>query len=363
MIKPIDKDKKPVVGITHGDFNGISYEVIIKTFMDPKMLEICTPVVYGSSKIASYHRKVLNINDFTFNLVKKADVATPKRANIVNVTDAEIKIEIGESSEIAGKLAVQALDMAVEDLKHQNIDVLVTAPINKKNIQSEAFAFQGHTEYLANKFNVSEYLMMMVSETVRIGFVTGHAPISELPKIITQELIVRKLIAMNNSLIRDFACRKPRIAVLSLNPHAGDEGVIGEEEKTIIVPALKKAQNENILCFGPYPADGFFGTMKHKQFDGVLAMYHDQGMIAFKLLSFEDGVNYTAGLPIVRTSPAHGTAYEIAGKNEASPESFRHAVYFACDIFINRQNYDELKANALRTKTVLPADDDKSPVE
>jgi 4-hydroxythreonine-4-phosphate dehydrogenase len=351
-----DKEKKAVIGITHGDFNGISYEVIIKTFMEPRMLEICTPVVYGSSKIASYHRKALNINEFNFNLIRKAEGAPAKRANIINVTDQEVKIDLGESSETAGKLAVSALDMAVEDLKSGHINALVTAPINKKNIQSPSFDFKGHTEYLAEKFHSNDFMMMMVSDKIRIGFVTGHSPIKDVAKDITVENVMRKLIILNNSLIRDFGIRRPKIAVLGLNPHAGDRGVIGNEEDTVIGPAVRKASSENILAFGPYPADGFFAATSFKDFDGILAMYHDQGMIAFKLLAFDSGVNFTAGLPYVRTSPAHGTAYEIAGKNEANPESFRHAVFMAIDIWNQRKEYDELHANPLPYKS--PSNDE-----
>jgi 4-hydroxythreonine-4-phosphate dehydrogenase len=345
-----DKEKKVIIGITHGDFNGISYEVIIKTFMEPRMLEICTPVIYGSSKIASYHRKALNINEFNFNLIKKAEMAPARRANIVNVTDQEVKIDLGESSEMAGKLAVVALDMAVEDLKNGHINALVTAPINKKNIQSPTFDFKGHTEYLAQKFNCPDYMMMMVSDKIRIGFVTGHVPLGSVTTGLTIDTVLRKLITMNNTLIRDFGIRKPKIAVLGLNPHAGDRGVIGNEEETIIGPAIKKALDENILAFGPYPSDGFFAATSYKDFDGILCMYHDQGMIAFKILAFDSGVNYTAGLPYVRTSPAHGTAYEIAGKNEANPESFRHAIYLAIDICTQRQQFDHLNTNPLRFK-------------
>jgi len=357
-IKENDKEHKVVVGITHGDFNGIGYEIIIKTLMEPRMLEICTPVVYGSSKIASYHRKALNINDFNFNLVKKAEFASSKRQNIVNVTEQEVKIDIGESTEIAGKLSLTALDMATNDLKNKHIDVLVTAPINKKNIQSGTFAFKGHTEYLAERFGSSNFLMMMVARDLRIGFVTGHIPIKSVSEKLTEELILRKLVVMNNSLIRDFGISRPKIALLGLNPHSGDEGVIGDEETRVIIPAMKKAQAENILCYGPYPPDGFFGSLKHRKFDGVLAMYHDQGMIAFKIIAFDEGVNYTAGLSIVRTSPAHGTAYDIAGKNLASPESFRNAVYLACDIFNHRNNFDTLTANPLKISTHKQSDDD-----
>ncbi|HPB26391.1 MAG TPA: 4-hydroxythreonine-4-phosphate dehydrogenase PdxA [Bacteroidales bacterium] len=356
--KEAEKDRKVVVGITHGDFNGISYEIIIKTLMEPRILEICTPVVYGSSKIASYYRKALNYNDINFNLVKKAELASSKRQNIVNVTEQEVKIDIGESTEIAGKLSLMALDMATSDLKNNNIDVLLTAPINKKNIQSGDFHFKGHTEYLAERFNASNYLMMMVAPDLRIGFVTGHVPIKNISDTLTEELILRKLIVMNNSLIRDFGIDKPKIALLGLNPHSGDSGVIGNEETSVIIPAMKKAQSENILCFGPYPPDGFFGSLKYRQFDGVLAMYHDQGMIAFKIIAFNEGVNYTAGLPVVRTSPAHGVAYDIAGKNIASPESFRNAMYLACDIFTNRNNYDLLKANPLKISSHKQSDTD-----
>jgi 4-hydroxythreonine-4-phosphate dehydrogenase len=351
-----DKERKPVIGITHGDFNGISYEVIIKTFLDARMLELCTPVVYGSSKIASYHRKVLNVNDFNFNLIKKAENAPARRANILNITDQEVKIDLGESSEVAGKLAISAIDMAIEDLKQGYLNAVVTAPINKKNIQSPTFDFIGHTEYLAKKFNTSDYMMMMVSEKIRIGFVTGHVPIRDVTRDLTTEAVLRKLVIMNNSLIRDFGVRKPKIAVLGLNPHAGDRGVIGHEEEQIIAPAIRQAAADNILAFGPYPSDGFFAANSYKDFDGILAMYHDQGMIAFKIIAFDSGINFTAGLPYVRTSPAHGTAYEIAGKNEAHPESFRHAIYLAIDIYNQRILHDQINANPLKVKALTSED-------
>jgi 4-hydroxythreonine-4-phosphate dehydrogenase len=358
--KEQESNRKPVVGITHGDFNGINYEIIIKTFMEPKLLEIFTPVVYGSSKIASYFRKALNINDSNtnFNLIRKAEAAIPRRQHMINVTEQEIKIDIGESSQIAGQLALTALEMAVDDLKNNHIDMLVTAPINKKNIQSDKFAFKGHTEYLANKFNASNYLMMMVAREFRLGFVTGHVALKDVSAQLTVEQIVRKLIVMNNSLIRDFGIIKPKIALLGLNPHSGDEGVIGREEMDVIIPAIKKAQEENILCFGPYPSDGFFGALKYRQFDGVMAMYHDQGMIAFKIIAFDEGVNFTAGLPVIRTSPAHGTAYDLAGKNIASTDSFRNALFLACDIFHNRNQYDIMHANPLKIGTYKAAADD-----
>jgi 4-hydroxythreonine-4-phosphate dehydrogenase len=335
------------VGITHGDMNGIGYEIIMKTFHDQRMLESITPVVYGSSKVASYHRKSLNISEINFNLVKNAASAISKRMNIVNVTHEEVKIDLGKSTEIAGQLAFKALDAAVQDLLQHHIDVLVTAPINKKNMQSANFNFPGHSEYLSEKAGGKEHLMLMVCDKLRVGVVTGHIPLKDVPAAITTELILRKIELMNRSLIRDFGVRKPKIAVLGLNPHAGDLGVIGLEEGQVIIPAVEQAWNKNLIVYGPYSADGFFGSNNYLKFDGMLAMYHDQGMIPFKTLSFDRGINFTAGLPFVRTSPAHGTAYDLAGKNEASHNSFREAVYLAIDIFHNRKAYDELNNQPL----------------
>jgi 4-hydroxythreonine-4-phosphate dehydrogenase len=354
MEQAVEKEKRVRVGITHGDVNGISYEIIIKTLQDQRLMELYTMVVYGSSKVASYHRKALNINDFNFNLVKKADQAHPRRPNIVNIHDEEIKIDLGKSTPIAGELSFLSLEAAAEDLLKGNIDVVVTAPINKKNIQSFGFTFPGQTEYFARKFNTENYLMLMINNVLRIGVVTGHIPLSRVKETLNEDLIVNKIQVMNNTLMRDFGIVKPRIAVLALNPHAGDDGFLGEEEKTVIQPAVDKAYDQNILAFGPYPADGFFGAASFKNFDGILAMYHDQGMVPFKLMSFDEGVNYTAGLPIIRTAPAHGTAYDLAGKNEASPQAFRNALYLAGDIFMKRQEYDELRANQLNPAGVQP---------
>lgn len=340
-------DNKPVIGITHGDINSISYEIIIKALSDSRIFELLTPVVYGSSKVASYHRKMLNVSDFTFNLVKKADLANPKRANIININDQEVKIDLGKSTTLAGELALLSLEIATEDLKKGLIDVLVTAPINKQNIQSKEFHFPGHTEYLANKFDAEDYLMLMVSNNIRIGVVTGHIPLREVFNQLTEELLLHKINILRQSLIQDFGIRKPRIALLGVNPHASDNGLLGEEEARIIKPAIDKAFNSGMMVFGPYPADGFFGSSDFKKFDGILAMYHDQGMLPFKTLAFDSGVNFTAGLPIVRTSPAHGTAYDIAGKDVASAESFRAALYLATDIFYNRRQYAEMTANPL----------------
>ena len=336
-----------IVGITHGDLNGIGYEIIIKVLADQRMLDTITPVVYGQSKVASYHRKVLEMNDFNFNLVKSAEAANPKRPNIVNVTEEEVKIDIGTSTSTAGELAFLALEKATQDLQDQKINVLVTAPINKKNIQSENFNFPGHTEYLAEKFNSPDVLMLMVSNNIRIGVVTGHIPLMEVSSHLTQELIIQKLRIMDMSLKRDFSIPKPRIALLGLNPHAGDNGLLGKEEEAVIIPAVKQAFDEGIHAYGPYAADGFFGSSAFTKFDGILAMYHDQGLIPFKALSFESGVNFTAGLPVIRTSPAHGTAFEIAGKNEASPESMRAAIFLAADIYRNRTQFDELNKDPL----------------
>lgn len=342
-----ETENKPVIGITHGDINSISYEIIIKALSDNRIFELLTPVVYGSSKIASYYRKMLNVSDFSFNLIKRADVANPKRANIVNINDQEIKIELGKSTPIAGELALLSLENATEDIKKGLLDVLVTAPINKQNIQSKTFHFPGHTEYLADKFGAEDYLMLMVSHSVRIGVITGHIPLREVLNQLTEDLITRKINILHQSLLQDFGIRSPRIAILGLNPHASDNGLLGHEEEKIIKPAIDKAFASGKMVFGPFPADGFFGSSDYTKFDGILAMYHDQGMLPFKTLAFDSGVNFTAGLPIVRTSPAHGTAYDLAGKDKASAESFRAALYLASDVFYNRRRYAEMTANPL----------------
>jgi len=341
-------EEKIRVGITQGDINGIGYEVIIKTFSDPRVGELCIPIIYGSPKVAAYHRKALNVENFSFNQIKDASEANPKRANIVNCMDENVRVELGKSTEYGGMGSLQALKAAIVDIKAQKIDVLLTAPINKHNIQGQNFHFPGHTEFLANSFDCNEVLMLMVSEIMKVGVVTGHVPISQVPSLVTKESILSKLRILNRSLIQDFAIRRPRIAVLGLNPHAGDLGVIGVEEQQIIIPAINEANNEGIVALGPYPADGFFGSENFVKFDAILAMYHDQGLAPFKTVNFDTGVNYTAGLPIIRTSPAHGTAYEIAGKGEASPNSFRQALYLAVDLFKNRQIYKELTVNPLR---------------
>ena len=326
------------IGITQGDINGISYEVILKTLEDNRICELCTPIVYGSPKVAAYHRKMLNLN-VNLNIINKAEEAQEKKANIINCCNEEIKVEVGLSTSQAGEAAFKALEKATRDLKEGKIDVLVTAPINKNNIQSESFSFPGHTEYLENLFGEKgDALMVLANESIRIAVVTGHVPVSKISSCLTQEKILNKIKQFNKSLVEDFGIFKPRIAVLGLNPHAGDKGVIGKEEEEIISPAIKQALDEGIICFGPLPADGFFGANGHSHYDGILAMYHDQGLIPFKTIAMDNGVNFTAGLPVVRTSPDHGTAYDLAGQNMASENSFRQALYMAIDVYKNRQN-------------------------
>jgi len=343
----IDKEKMVRVGISHGDINGISYEIIIKALQDQRLLDSFTVIVYGCSKVASYYRKIMNINNFNFNIIKKAEQAQPRKPNIINIVDEEIKIEMGNATPVGGELAFKSLELAMDDLLKGDIDVLVTAPISKKNIQSEQFQFPGHTEYLTHKCDVEESLMLMVSNNFRIGVVTGHIPVSKISEALSKDLLLRKIRILNDSLIRDFGVIRPRIAVLALNPHAGDEGLIGDKDQKVIKPAIVEAFDDGILAFGPYPADGLFGSSNFNDFDGILAIYHDQGMVPFKLLSFEEGVNFTAGLPVVRTSPAHGTAFDIAGKNEANPQAFRNALYAGCDIFFNRVQHDQLLKDRL----------------
>lgn len=347
-LRKSDSGKSVRVGITHGDFNSISYEVILKTLADSRINELCTPVIYGSSKIASYHKKTIKVPDYMINVVKRADQLHTRKPNIINVLNEEARIELGKSTPQAGTFAFAALERAIEDLREQRIDVLVTGPINKKNIQSKDFRFPGHTEYLANSFDSKEYLMLMVCNQFKIGTVTGHIPLSEVPKAISTGLILSKLRILNQSLIRDFGIRKPKIAVLGLNPHAGDSELLGKEETDVLIPAIRKAEQEGILAIGPFASDGFFGSAQYNHYDAILAMYHDQGLIPFKALAFESGVNYTAGLPVIRTSPAHGTAYDIAGKDMASEESFREALYLAIDIFNKRTEYDEVNSNPLQ---------------
>ncbi|MDA3904982.1 MAG: 4-hydroxythreonine-4-phosphate dehydrogenase PdxA [Bacteroidales bacterium] len=336
-----------IVGISQGDYNGIGYEVILKTFSDKRMFEFSTNVLYGSQDITNFYLKNLNLPNYSLNMVKDTSRLPSNKLNIIAGHEKNLIVEFGKSTKKAGEMAFWSLEKAVDDLKNRKINVLVTAPINKDNIQSEKFRFAGHTDYLGKAFDVDKYLMLMVQQNLRIGVITGHIPLKDVAESISIELIFQKIKVLNRSLEYDFGIRKPKIALLGLNPHASDNSLIGKEEEEIIIPAIKKAQKEGLLIYGPFAADGFFASENYKNFDGILAMYHDQGLIPFKTLAFKDGVNFTAGLPVVRTSPAHGTAYEIAGKNIASSVSFRQAVYLGIEIFKNRKEYDEISRNPL----------------
>lgn len=350
MKNNIDNISPLRVGITHGDVNGIGYEVIIKTLAESRIHEFFTSVVYGSPKVVSYYKKVLGFPDFNFNLIKSADHSIHNKPNMVTVFHQEVKVELGQSTQVAGEVALMALEAATADLKSGKIDALVTAPINKQNIQSSKFSFPGHTEYLAQKFGANDVIMLMVNNNLRVGVVTGHVPLAKVPGMLTKDLILKKIRQINQSLIRDFGKRKPVIAVLGLNPHAGDDGLLGNEERDVIIPAVEQAFNEGILALGPFAADGFFGSEAFTKFDGVLAMYHDQGLIPFKALSAPGGVNFTAGLPYVRTSPAHGTAFHLSGKGLANSQSMRDALLLAVEIVRNRQLHDELTTDPLYGK-------------
>lgn len=340
---------RPIVGITQGDSNGIGYEVIIKALADARILDGFTPVIYGSSKIFGRYRNLIhNIEQVDTNVISSAKDAKPGMINILNCIGDTDVVEPGQSTPEAAKAAIKALECAVEDIKNGLIDVLVTAPINKRAMTKEGFKFTGHTEYLEDVFRVEDAVMIMVSSTLKIAVVTGHIPLKDVEKNLTSEKILDKLRVMSDSLKRDFCVDDPKIAVLGLNPHCGDGGLLGDEEQEIILPAVKEAYNQGINAFGPYSPDGFFGLGNYHKFDAVLAMYHDQGLAPFKALAFEDGVNYTAGLPIIRTSPDHGTAYEMAGKDEANPRSMISAIYTAIDIFKNRNAYDELLAGRMQ---------------
>lgn len=341
----MDKTDKIIVGISIGDLNGIGIEVILKTFEDKRMLEFCTPVLFGATKTISYHKKVLGIETPVHGITSINQV-THSKINILNIWKEEVAIELGTATKISGEYAAKSLASGVEHLKNNTIDVLITAPINKENIQSETFNFPGHTEYLEANLEGKSLMILMTSE-LRIGLITGHIPIAKVAESITPELIKSKVETMYNSLKQDFGINKPKIAVLSLNPHCGDKGVIGKEDDDIIVPTIAEIAAAGKLVFGPYAADGFFGSETYKQFDGVLATYHDQGLAPFKALSFGKGVNFTAGLSHIRTSPDHGTGYDIAGKNLANPSSFIEALFSAIEIFKKRKEYKELTVNPL----------------
>jgi 4-hydroxythreonine-4-phosphate dehydrogenase len=344
-------ENKIKVGITHGDINGVGYEVILKTFADERLTELCTPVIYGSLKIAMYHQKTMDLPAVSFKIIRNPLEAFDGKVNLINCVDGDVKVDFAKSTPESGKASFWALERAVSDIKKGAIDVLLTAPINKHAIWSDKFHFPGHTEYLENQFgdgDKAKSLMILAHNQLRVALVTGHISLAEIKSHLTKQLLIEKLHIFNASLKQDFCIVRPRIAVLSLNPHAGDNGLLGTEEREIIVPAINEAEKRDVIVFGPYASDGFFGSERYRKFDGVLAMYHDQGLTPFKTLAAEYGVNFTAGLPVIRTSPAHGTAYDIAGQNKATEVSFRQALYTLLDIYRNRIRYKKMNASPLQ---------------
>ncbi len=342
---------RPNIGVSCGDLNGVGIELIIKTFSDSRILEQCTPVIFASNKAINFYRKSIPEVNLNYQQIKEFNRITPKQVNLFNCWEEEVSINPGVLNEIGGKYAVLSLQTAVAALKQKHIDGLITAPIHKKNIQSAEFSFTGHTPYLKSIFAVNDVAMMLCAGNFRVALLTEHVPVSGVAKLITKEAISSKLQVIHQSLQRDFGIEKPRIAVLGLNPHAGDEGLIGNEEETIIKPAIKDAKNNNMLVVGPYSADAFFARRSFEKFDAVLAMYHDQGLIPFKTLAIGEGFNFTAGLPSVRTSPDHGVAFDIAGKNQADTSSFLTAIFECIDIINRRREYEENRKNPLRKMT------------
>ena len=341
---------KPIIGITLGDYNGIGPEVILKSLASPRLLKWCTPVIYGSANVLDFYRQKFELKEWSIAVIQEASEAKSGESFVINCwDDSSTVVEPGKETKEAGKAAFDCLERAANDLDRGLISALVTAPINKNNIQSENFSFPGHTEYLQERSGSNDVLMFLISETLRVGVVTGHIPVLEVPTAITKEKIVKKIQLINESLKKDFWIEKPKIAILGLNPHASDNGLLGKEEAEIISPAIQEAFDKGIICFGPYPADGFFGNGTYKKFDAVLAMYHDQGLIPFKTIAFDTGVNYTAGLKFVRTSPDHGTGYDIAGKNLADPTSFMEAVFAAVHIVEHRREQENLLRTQLRS--------------
>lgn len=328
---------RPIIGITIGDFNGVGPELILKTFSDQRILKLCIPVIYGNYKLFAKYKKVLGqYEELNFHSIKSISEVQPKKINLLVAWEDDFEVTPGQPSKESGKAAFLSLEKAVTDALEGHIQAIVTAPIDKKNIQQEGFTFAGHTEYLAERCGVKENLMIMVSPTMKVALATAHIAVSQIASILSKDRLLTKINLLNNSLKKDFGILKPKIAILGLNPHAGEEGMMGTEEQTLISPAIKELKDKGLLIFGPYPADGFFGKHQYNKFDGVLAMYHDQGLTPFKTLCFDEGVNFTGGLPFIRTSPDHGTAYDLAGKNLVSEDSFRSAIYLACDLVKNR---------------------------
>lgn len=339
---------KPIIGITIGDMNGIGLEVVLKTLSAPQILVMCTPVIYGNTKVVSYHKNIIENSDLIFHSLRTNDRPHPGKINVVNCWDENVNVTLGKATEEGGKYALRSLEAAVEDVKKRNVDALVTAPINKKAMQLAGFPYPGHTEYLTQHWGRNQQsLMLMASDVLRVGLVTNHLPLKEVTEVITKELLLEKIQLLHDTLRIDFGIERPTIAVLGLNPHAGDEGVIGQEEERIIRPAIVERKKGGIFAMGPFPADGFFANGQFSKFDGILAMYHDQGLVPFKTLAFGGGVNFTAGLAGVRTSPDHGTAYDIAGQNIANPDSFRSALFLAIDIARNRHEFFDARKDAL----------------
>jgi 4-hydroxythreonine-4-phosphate dehydrogenase len=332
--------KKPVIGITIGDINGIGPEIIIKSLEDTRIIKQFTPIIYGSAKVISYYQKALENDSFSYIQIDDASKVQHNKVNVLNVWTDVVEINPGQSNKTGGKCARLALEKATEDLKSGTIHAITTAPLSKELVQSDEFKFPGHTEFLTQQADAKDSLMFLVHENLRVGVVTGHIPLNKVSAELTQEKVTAKLKIMINSLRKDFGIKKPRVAVLGLNPHAGENGLLGSEEEKVIEPVITQFKNEHHLVFGPFPSDGFFGMSSQKNFDGVLAMYHDQGLIPFKTLAFESGVNFTAGLSFIRTSPDHGTAFNIAGKNESDPTSFRNALYLANDIIQHRNEQE-----------------------
>lgn len=344
----MNTENKPVIGFTCGDINGIGPELLIKTLSDNRLLDFCIPVIFANNKLINFYRKSVPDINFTFSNVKDSSKVNQKQVNVYNCWEEDVGVTPGQLNETGGKYAIISLSIAAEALKSGKIDGLITAPIHKKNIQSSAFDYTGHTPFFKTIFSVNEVAMFMVAENMRIALLTEHIPLKDVAQFITRENILTKLHVINDSLKKDFGIQKPKIAVLGLNPHAGDEGLVGREEEDIIKPAIKEASQGDIFCFGPYSSDAFFARGQYEKFDAVLALYHDQGLIPFKSLAIGEGINYTAGLPAVRTSPDHGVAFDIAGKGIADESSFREAIYKCCDILKMRKEYKEQYKNPLK---------------
>ncbi len=344
----MSEQNRPVIGISVGDLNGIGIEIIIKTFSDNRILELCTPVIFASNKVINFYKKSIPEINLNYVNIKEISKINPKQVNIFTVWEEDVDIQPGQMTETGGKYGVLSLQAAVKALKEKSIDALVTAPLNKYTMQSSAFSFTGHTPFLKEAFKADDVLMLMIADNMRVGLLTEHLAIMDVAKNINKEQIIKKINLLKNSLIKDFGVERPRIAVLGLNPHAGDEGLVGREEKEIIRPAILESKKNDCVVMGPYSADAFFARGNHEKFDAILAMYHDQGLIPFKSLAIGEGTNFTAGLQVIRTSPDHGTAFDIAGKNQADESSFRAAVFSAMDVFNTRNNYQELRKNPLK---------------